>query len=465
MAGRRLGDEKRDALAFPALRFRKRASLSRPADRFQRYARLIYSMNAITTRNLGKKYEIYPRPLNRLGEWLSFGKAQLHDDFWALKGVNLEVKAGQTLGILGPNGAGKSTLLKILGGVAQPSEGSIEMNGRVTGLLELGAGFHPEFTGRDNAIMSCSLLGMSRSEINNKLDEIIEFSEIGDFIDQPVKTYSSGMYMRLGFSVATCVDPDILLVDEALAVGDEYFVEKCTERFNDLRKRGTTIVLVTHLIKNIRLLCDKAILIDNGRILDAGDPDMIADEYLNLVTARFEQRALALTERKGGPQLGRPPEIEFLEIEILDKNGKKSSRLAPGEPFAIRGRYRVNQDVETIVIGLYIYKEDGTRLITHFPFIDKILEKDWQRFYDLSRFTCAKKAGQEGYATCHFDHNPLIGGTYSAHFWVLECPDRNLPRYLVEPTRPTFFAVSLPPSEFDSQFHCKARWEDTLLDE
>jgi hypothetical protein len=250
-------------------------------------------------------------------------------------------------------------------------------------------------------------------------------------------------------------------VDEALAVGDEYFVGKCLHWFDELRKRGTTIILVTHLIKNIRLLCDKAILIDNGRMLNAGDPDMIADEYLNLVTAKFEQRAQALTERKAGPQLGKPPEIEFLEIEILDKNGKKSSRLAPGEPFTIRGRYRVNQDVEMIVIGLHIYKENGTRLITHFPYIDKVLKKDWQRLHDLHHLTCNKKAGQEGYAICHFDHNPLMGGTYSTHFWVLEWPDRNLPRYLVEPTRPTFFAVSPPPDEIYSQFHCKARWEDT----
>lgn len=419
-------------------------------------------MNAVTTRNLGKKYEIYRRPLNRMAEWLTLGKARLHDDFWALRGLSLELKPGRTLGILGANGAGKSTLLKLLGGISQPSEGTIELNGRVTGLLELGAGFHPEFTGRDNAIMSCSLLGMGRAEIRRKLDEIVGFSEIGDFIDRPVKTYSSGMYMRLGFSVATCVDPDILLVDEALSVGDEYFVNKCTRRFDELRKRGKTIILVTHLIKNIRLLCDEAVLIERGRLVSRGEPGRIADEYMGMVTERWEQSGRALSRRSEAAPSA-PAEIEFDEIEILDRNGNRTERLTTGAPFSVRGRYRVRRDLEMIIFGLDIFREDGTKLISHHPLMNDLFETDWKSPHDLYHRAVNKKAGDEGCVTCRFDYNPLLGGAYFACLQVTQLRRGHLPRLALEATRPAYFAVAPPPGEMESQFHCKANWEDSPL--
>ncbi len=421
-------------------------------------------MNAITAKNLGKKSEIYRRPLNRVLEWLTLGRANLHKNFWALRDVNVEVKAGQTLGVLGPNGAGKSTLLKLLGGISQPSEGSMELNGRVTGLFELGAGFHPEFTGRDNAIMSCSLLGMSKSETKKKLDEIIEFSEIDDFIDQPVKTYSSGMYMRLGFSVATCIDPDILLVDEALSVGDEYFVGKCTERFEELRKRGKTIILVTHLVKSIRLMCNKAVLLDHGRMLYQGKPDSVADTYLAMVAERSEKRAQSLAMSEGERDVSEADVIDFDEIDILDKDGNKTTLLYPGEPFAIRARYRFNRDVERAIFALDISKENGARISMQSTLMDEVLKKRWQSVDELFSSVQNKKAGQEGVVTCYFDYMPMMEGTFFANFWVAHPQVLGLPNH-IGTSRRLYFAVRQPPGEFEAPYYIRAHWEDTGLNE
>jgi len=417
-------------------------------------------MNAITVKNLGKKYEIYQRPLNRVLEWLTLGRANLHKDFWALRDVSVEVKPGQTLGILGPNGAGKSTLLKLLGGISQPSEGSMKLKGRVTGLLELGTGFHPEFTGRDNAIMSCSLLGMSKSEIKRKLDEIIEFSEIGDFIDQPVKTYSSGMYMRLGFSVATCVDPDILLVDEALSVGDEYFVDKCTERFGELRKRGKTIILVTHAVKNIRLMCNEAVLLDHGRMLYQGKPDSVADTYLAMVAERLEKRVQSLATSEGERDESEADAVDLDETDILDKNGNKTTLLYPGEPFAIRTRYRFNRDVEKAIFRIDISKENGAKISTQSPLMDEVLRKRWQFVDELFSSVQNKKAGQEGVVTCYFDYMPMLEGTFYADFWVAQPQVMGPPNHIGS-SRRLYFAVQPPPGEIPAPYYIRAHWEDT----
>jgi lipopolysaccharide transport system ATP-binding protein len=234
---------------------------------------------AISIKNLGKCYRIYDTPRERLKEILTLGRRKYHREFWALKDVTLDVMKGETLGIIGRNGSGKSTLLQIICGTVAPTAGTVEISGRVSALLELGAGFNPEFTGRENVYMNASILGLSKEEIDEKYQSIVDFAEIGDFIDRPVKTYSSGMYVRLAFAVAVNVEPDILVVDEALAVGDEQFQQKCYSRIRSIRERGCSIVLVTHAHQVVLEQCRRAVLIDQGQILLLGAPKQVTEQY------------------------------------------------------------------------------------------------------------------------------------------------------------------------------------------
>ena len=234
-------------------------------------------MKAIKIENLTKAYRLYDNPANRLKE-IIFRKP-LHRTFVALDGINLEAQKGETFGVIGENGAGKSTLLKIISKTTSPSKGNLEVNGRVSSLLELGAGFHPEFTGLDNIFFYGSLLGIEKGVLEEKKEEIIEFSEIGDFINYPLKTYSSGMYVRLAFSVATAVDPDILVVDEALSVGDLHFQKKSTDKILSFKEEGKTIVFCTHEMYHVARICDRVIWLKNGKIHMEGDPLDVIQEY------------------------------------------------------------------------------------------------------------------------------------------------------------------------------------------
>src|SRR5213593_3964413 len=215
-------------------------------------------MPVIRARHLSKKYQIYLRPWDKLVEILRLSRTQLHQEFWALEDVSFEIEPGQTVGIIGQNGSGKSTLLQILAGIMRPTAGDCRVGGKVSALLELGSGFNPEFTGRENVFMNGAILGFDTREMQKRIDAIAHFAEIGDFMEQPVKTYSSGMFMRLAFAVAIHVDPDILLVDEALAVGDLVFQHRCMHRMNRLRENGKTILLVTHDLAAVTKLCDRA---------------------------------------------------------------------------------------------------------------------------------------------------------------------------------------------------------------
>ncbi|WP_448562895.1 ABC transporter ATP-binding protein [Trichothermofontia sp.] len=239
---------------------------------------------AIVVQNVAKCFKQYHHPVDRLKELLlpNTSKAEL---FWALQNINLEVPRGQTLGIVGRNGSGKSTLLQIIVGTLTPTRGQVQVNGRVSALLELGSGFNPEFTGRQNVFFNGQLMGLSRQEIAAKFDEIAAFADIGHFIDQPVKTYSSGMFVRLAFAVATSVEPDILIVDEALSVGDEAFQRKCFARIHAIRERGGTILFVSHAAPTIISLCDRAILLDSGEMLLSGMPKTIVAKYQKLIYA------------------------------------------------------------------------------------------------------------------------------------------------------------------------------------
>jgi lipopolysaccharide transport system ATP-binding protein len=243
-------------------------------------------VNAISARSLGKKFKLFGSPGKRLLEYLTMGKISRHTDFWALQDITFEIPTGTTLGILGQNGSGKSTLLSILAGVLEPSAGSFEINGKVSAILELGSGFHPEFSGRDNVSMYGSIMGLSKEEIDARFDEIVRFSELGDFIDQPLRTYSSGMVMRLAFSVAVNVNADILIVDEALAVGDAIFQHRCFRKIREMQEAGKTILYVGHDTEAVRNLCTSALLLDGGLIIERGDPNTVVNKYYTLIAER-----------------------------------------------------------------------------------------------------------------------------------------------------------------------------------
>jgi ABC-type polysaccharide/polyol phosphate transport system ATPase subunit len=241
---------------------------------------------AIKVVNVGKKFKLFTSPGRRFLEYLSMGKISGHIDFWALRDISFEIPKGTTLGILGQNGSGKSTLLSILAGVLYPTAGSFEIQGKVSAILELGSGFHPEFSGRDNVYMYGSIMGLSRHDVEDRFDKIVQFSELGDFIDQPLRTYSSGMIVRLAFSVAVHVDAEILIVDEALAVGDAIFQHRCFRKIREMQSEGKTILYVGHDTEAVRNLCTSALLLDGGRIVERGDPNTVVNKYLALITER-----------------------------------------------------------------------------------------------------------------------------------------------------------------------------------
>jgi lipopolysaccharide transport system ATP-binding protein len=252
------------------------------------------SENAISVQHISKSYQLYETPADRLKQFVVpkfqrfFGGAQKRyfDDFWALNDVSLDIKKGETVGILGRNGSGKSTLLQIISGTLFPTLGNVQTNGRIAALLELGSGFNPEFTGRENVFVNGAILGLSRKEIESKFQSIVDFADIGTHIDHPVKTYSSGMIMRLAFAVQAQVSPAILIVDEALAVGDAKFQAKCFARLKELKDQGTSILLVTHSTEQVVTHCSRAILMDGGRLLENGDPRFVANRYLDLLFGR-----------------------------------------------------------------------------------------------------------------------------------------------------------------------------------
>jgi len=243
-------------------------------------------VNAISVQQLGKKFKMFPSPGGRFLEYLSAGRLTRHTDFWALQDITFEIPAGTTLGILGQNGSGKSTLLSILAGVLEPSAGSFAINGKVSAILELGSGFHPEFSGRDNVYMYGSIMGLSKEDVDERFAEIVRFSELGDFIDQPLRTYSSGMIVRLAFSVAVNVNADILIVDEALAVGDAIFQHRCFRKIREMQEAGKTILYVGHDTEAVRNLCTSALLLDGGRIIERGDPNTVVNKYYALIAER-----------------------------------------------------------------------------------------------------------------------------------------------------------------------------------
>ncbi len=281
----------------------------------------------VRTHNLGKCYKLYTRPLDRLKE-LFVSSRRYHQDFWALQDVNLHLEAGQSCGIIGRNGSGKSTLLKLISGVTRPSSGTVEVTGRVGALLELGTGFHPEYTGRENIYFSAAMLGLEGAETEALVPEIIAFAELDDFIDQPVKTYSSGMYMRLGFAVATTVRPDILITDEVLSVGDEAFQKKCIRRMEGFLDQGKTLLFCSHSMYHVQKLCQKALWLDHGRVRawgGAAEVTLAFEDYLRELEAREEQQA----EAQPAADAARPSRLR--QVRLLDTAGRETDVFDLGE--------------------------------------------------------------------------------------------------------------------------------------
>ena len=317
------------------------------------------SMTAIRARGLSKMYRIYRKPIDRLLDLVLPGPAR-YSEFWALRDVDLDVGRGSTLGIIGQNGAGKSTLLKLLTGITRPTTGEVRVEGRSASLLELGAGFHPELSGHENIRLNCSVLGMSSEQIAQRTPAIVEFSELGEFLERPVKTYSSGMYVRLGFAVAASVEPDVLFIDEALSVGDEHFRGKCINRLNQFRESGCTVVFVSHEIGTVRTLCQSVLLIDKGRVVAHGRAEEVADEYLRRAHALGNERMQAFQARSSTYPRWGSGDMVVHDVEMFGPDGTPSRSLETGRAMGVRLHYRSLRGCANPVFGLGFYRADGT---------------------------------------------------------------------------------------------------------
>ena len=327
--------------------------------------------------NVSKAYPIYSAPSARFKELICLNRVSFHRDFWALRDISFSIEAGQTFCVIGENGSGKSTLLQIVAGILTPSKGTVAVAGRVAALLELGSGFNPEFTGRDNVYLNAAILGLSRREVDAKFKQIEEFAEIGSFIDQPVKMYSSGMAIRLAFSVAIHVDPEILIVDEALAVGDIYFRQRCMRKVHELRDQGVTILFVSHDVGDVKAIGDKAMWLDAGRVRALGDPEEVVTQYLAAMTEK-DAKYLNLThleapDRPTGPY--QAPEIvttipnidhrfgdaraEILGIAVFDAQGSPLYLLEPDSHIVVRISVRALEGIHLPVIGFMVRNHMG----------------------------------------------------------------------------------------------------------
>ncbi len=332
---------------------------------------------ALRVESVSKQYRMYDHPGDRLKEMLTRGLWKRHREFWALQDISFEIEAGTTTGIIGPNGSGKSTLLQIITGTLEPTHGNVWHEGRIATLLELGAGFNPEFTGLENIFMNAALIGFSRSETESLIPEIERFAEIGPFIHQPVKTYSSGMYVRLAFSIAISANPQILIIDEALAVGDAVFQHRCTRRLREMQESGVTIFFVSHDPGAVRALCSRAILLNTGRIESDGKPADVLNHYQKLIMARehdYDQAAAAPDEADAdtfADQEAAAPHYTFrhgdgsaevLRVELLDAAQRRIEMVESGEPVCVRMRVRFRSDVEDPVCGFLIRNRHGIHL-------------------------------------------------------------------------------------------------------
>ena len=370
----------------------------------------------IDVQNVKKKFMIYYDRGVTLKEKVLFKNRRRHEEHWVLKGISFQVHKGEAIGLVGENGCGKSTTLKMLTKILYPDSGTITMKGRVSSLIELGAGFHPDMSGRENIYTNASIFGLKREEIDKRLQAIIDFSELGDYIDNPVRTYSSGMYMRLAFAVAINVDADILLIDEILAVGDAAFQSKCFNKLREIKRMGTTIVIVSHVLGQIEQICERSIWIDNGVIREQGAPMDVHQKYLRFMSEKKGPLDQAKGTQESGTvrnkretsmqdaaveqiteQLVLPVEQEeaetipenntyaentekhwgskdafFSSIDILNAHGEETESLITGESFTIQMKYKVRRPVEDVIVGIGIFRNDGLQCYGTNTLIDHI---------------------------------------------------------------------------------------------
>lgn len=322
---------------------------------------------AIKVKNVSKSYKLYSKPSDRLKEALHPFKKKYHTDFWALNDISFGIKKGEIVGILGTNGSGKSTILKIITGLLNPSSGSIEVNGKISALLELGAGFNHEYTGIENIYLNGTMMGLTKEDMDLKLDEILNFADIGDFVYQPVKTYSSGMFARLAFAVAINIDPDILIIDEALAVGDMYFQEKCYEKMKKMVNSGATILFVSHSLPAIRNFCQRAIWIEKGELMDIGRADIICDKYKQFIENKENVLPKVRLQEKTNPDEKLKNKIV---LESISFNKKK---YITGEDIKITLKIKFREKNLKYGVGLIVYNTKG-EIVTLFNTIRDDIE-------------------------------------------------------------------------------------------
>jgi len=311
----------------------------------------------VLVQNVSKLYRLYDRPSDRLRELAPFVGRRRHTEFWALKNVTVHVGAGEILGIVGPNGSGKSTLLQIASGIVQPTSGRVSVEGRVAALLELGAGFNPEFTGRENVFLNSEIMGLSRQETERIFPKVEDFAEIGRFIDRPVKEYSSGMYVRLAFATAIHVDPEILIVDEALAVGDAIFANRCLQKLEELRDRKVTILFVSHDLGLVKRLCHRAVLMLNGQVAAEGTPGEVVNRYVGLV---HDQNASApeKSDLTGNYRHGDRSSI-ITKLRLLDSDGRETPVVRAGDRLQVEVTAKFHKPVRNPIVGILIRNRLG----------------------------------------------------------------------------------------------------------
>jgi len=368
-------------------------------------------MSALIAKDLGRMYRRYQQPIDSLKE-LIFRK-QYHEEFWALKGADFRCEPGEVLGVVGDNGAGKSTLLKLLAGTMQPSQGELIVNGRVSAILELGSGFHPEFTGLENIHLGCAILGLNAGQIAAKVDEIIDFSELGDFIHQPVKSYSSGMFVRLAFSVVTSVDPDILVVDEALSVGDQHFQKKSMDRMMAFKEQGKALIFCSHSLYHVKELCKRAIWLDKGEIQVQGESGEVIDQYNDHV--RMQNRTAvsvpnnyqAKDETKNNQQLtAYLSEVTLLNTRF-DNAGIALYRTGDKFQVKVMAHKQSSLALEDVHIGVVIKRNDGVQCFGVSTVLDGV-----------SLFTT--EGSEQLGIVYEIPELSLLSGQYSLEIWLID---------------------------------------------
>ena len=345
----------------------------------------------ISVEHVSKKFRLYHEKNQYLKSTLLSGKRARYEDFWAVNDVSFEVSTGSTFGIIGSNGSGKSTLLKCIAGILFPEKGSITTRGRTAALLELGSGFHPDLSGRENVYLNGALLGLTRQELERRFDEIVDFAGLDEFIDTPVKNYSSGMAVRLGFAVAINVDPEILIIDEVLAVGDASFQQKCYQKIESFRRDGKTIIFVSHGLSDVTTLCSQVLWMDKGRAKAIGRSVDLVSDYLGA-----SHNVIHKTDETSGERWGNN-EYTVEKVQILDANGQQTVVVHTNRAMTVRIHYKKNSDITDVIAGLRISHLHGTQVFA---------TNSRRRGAELGLF------GKEGYVDLHIPRIPMLTGTF-----------------------------------------------------